>query len=322
MHFVFPFEMDEIGPDLDLVPIAARRALDHAGVHLPLEGWRSLPLDLRQRILRAGSSEDVDVTLVATITSQAVPSARLVEPVFDPKPQSLPEGLPADAGVDQQLWASLGGLGRFALVHAARRAEKRSDPGILATAIDALSARSTMPSPDLKRVVPEVVEVVAKPPQLSTHIGPTGDVRMVDVGDKPTTRRLAVATARVRMRAETIERLSRGDTPKGEVLATARIAGIMAAKRTPDIIPMCHGIALSHVEVQIEIDKPASMVRITARTEAMDRTGVEMEAMVAASIAALTMYDMLKGIDREMVVEEVLLVEKSGGRSGHFRRST
>ncbi len=315
MHLVFPFEMDEIGPDLDLVPLAARRALDHAGVHLPLAGWRSLPLDLRQRILHAGAFEDVDVTLVATIAAQAVPSARLVEPVLDPSPQHLPDGLSADAGVDEQLWASLGGPGRFALARVAQRAAKRGDPGILATAIDVLTSRSTMPSPNLR-------PAVAEAPLLSTHIGPTGDVRMVDVADKPTTRRIAVATARLRMRAETIERLSRGDTPKGEVLATARIAGIMAAKRTPDIIPMCHGIALSHVEVQIEIDKPASIVRITARTEAMDRTGVEMEAMVAASIAALTMYDMLKGIDREMVVEEVLLVEKSGGRSGHFRRST
>jgi cyclic pyranopterin phosphate synthase len=316
MHLVFPFEMDEIGPDLDLVPLAARRALDHAGVHLPLEGWRSLPLDLRQRILQAGAIEDVDVTLVATIAAQAVPSARLVEPKFDPTPERLPDGLSAEGSVDQALWKSLGGLGRFALAHAATRAEKRGDPGILATAIDALSSRSTMPSPDLRRLASEPV------PQLSTHIGPTGDVRMVDVADKPTTRRLAVATARVRMRAETIERLLRGDTPKGEVLATARIAGIMAAKRTPDIIPMCHGIALSHVEIKIDIDKPSSTVLITATTEAMDRTGVEMEAMVAASISALTMYDMLKGIDREMVVEQVLLVEKSGGRSGHFRRST
>jgi cyclic pyranopterin phosphate synthase len=319
MHLVFPFEMDEIGPDLDLVPLAARRALDHAGVHLPLEGWRSLPIDLRQRIVQLGADEDVDVTVVATIAAQAVPSARLVEPVSDPSPRRLPDGLSADVGVDEQLWASLGGLGRFALAHVARRAEKRGDPAILATAIDAFTSRSTMPSPDLKRIASEPPQLST---QLSTHIGPTGDVRMVDVADKPATRRVAVATARVRMREETIDRLSRGDTPKGEVLATARIAGIMAAKRTPDIIPMCHGIALSHVEVKIEIDKPASLVRITARAEAMDRTGVEMEAMVAASIAALTMYDMLKGIDREMVVEEVLLVEKSGGRSGHFRRST
>jgi len=144
---------------------------------------------------------------------------------------------------------------------------------------------------------------------------------MVDVADKPPTRRRAVATSRVRMRPETVERLLRGDTPKGEVLATARVAAIMAAKRTPDIIPMCHAIALSHVEVAIDVEQASASVLITARAEAVDRTGVEMEAMVAASIAALTMYDMLKGIDREMVIEHVMLVEKSGGRSGHFRRS-
>lgn len=319
MDLVFPFETDEIGPDLDLVPLAARRALDHAGVHLSLDGWRSLPLELRQRITHAGTFDDVDVTIVATIASQAVPSARLVEPVSDPTPQRLPDSGLSDAGIDAQTWASLGGLSRFALAHAAKRAAKRGDPGILTAAIDALTSRSTMPSPDVKKTVPNPS---VQTPSISTHIGPTGDVRMVDVADKPPTKRVGVASSRVRMRAETIERLLRGDTPKGEVLATARIAGIMAAKRTPDIIPMCHGIALSHVEIQIDIDKPSSTVAITARAEAVDRTGVEMEAMVAASVAALTMYDMLKGIDREMVIEQVLLVEKSGGRSGHFRRST
>lgn len=319
MELVFPFETDEIGPSLDLVPLAARRALDHAGVHLSLDGWRSLPLELRQRITHAGTFEDVDATLVATIAAQAVPSARLVEPAADPTPERLPDNVPSDAGIDSALWATLGGLSRFALAHAAKRAAKRGDPGILTTAIEVLTSRSTLPSPDLKKVTAKVESAT---PSISTHIGPTGDVRMVDVADKPPTRRLGVASSRVRMRAETIERLLRGDTPKGEVLATARIAGIMAAKRTPDIIPMCHGIALSHVEIQIDIDKPSSTVAITARAEAVDRTGVEMEAMVAASVAALTMYDMLKGIDREMVIEQVMLVEKSGGRSGHFRRST
>lgn len=318
MDLVFPFEMDEISSELDLVPLAARRALDHAGVHLSLEGWRSLPLELRQRIAHCGAFEEVDVTLVATISAQAVPSARLIEPVSDPSPMTLPPGLSADNGVDGLVWSSLGGLARFALVHAVNRAEKRGDPGILATAIDALVSRSTMPSPDLRKAAPETPRLDVP---LSTHIGPKGDVRMVDVGEKPPTKRVAVAVSRVRMRDETIDRLLRGDTPKGEVLATARIAGIMAAKRTPEIIPMCHGIALSHVEVQIDIDKPSSTVSISARTECVDRTGVEMEAMVAASVAALTIYDMLKGVDREMVVEQVMLVEKSGGRSGHFRRS-
>jgi cyclic pyranopterin phosphate synthase len=122
------------------------------------------------------------------------------------------------------------------------------------------------------------------------------------------------------MRPETAARIARADAPKGDVLAAARIAGIMAAKRTPELIPLCHGVALTHVAVDLEIDEPAAAVRVTATAEALDRTGVEMEAMVAVSAACLTIYDMLKGIDREMVLGDIRLLEKSGGRSGHFRR--
>lgn len=316
MDYVFSFEADEAGPDLDLMPLAARRALDHAGLHLPLEGWRSLSVDERKRITRAGGQSAVDVSTVATIVSYAKPAARPIDPIADPTAEFLPVGLSSRRGMDAQRWATLGGLERYALAHAAERALKRGKPKILTTAIESVLARAPEP------VSSRAPSIPSDPKQLSTHIGPSGDVRMVDVAEKQPTRRRAVATSRVRMSAETVERLLRGDTPKGEVLATARIAGIMAAKRTPDIIPMCHAIALSHVEIQIDIDKPSATALITARAEAVDRTGVEMEAMVAASIAALTMYDMLKGIDREMVVEQVMLVEKSGGRSGHFRRST
>jgi cyclic pyranopterin phosphate synthase len=143
---------------------------------------------------------------------------------------------------------------------------------------------------------------------------------MVDIAAKQPTHRRAVATGRVHMAAETIERIVRGDTHKGEVLATARIAGIMAAKKTSDLIPLCHGVAVTHVAVHIDLDVPAACAQVTAVAEAFDRTGVEMEAMVAASIACLTIYDMLKGTDREMTIAEVKLIEKSGGRSGHFRR--
>jgi cyclic pyranopterin monophosphate synthase len=143
---------------------------------------------------------------------------------------------------------------------------------------------------------------------------------MVDVTKKPKTERRAVAAAVVRMQPETAQRIARHEAPKGEVLATARIAGIMAAKRTPELIPLCHGIALTKVTVDLEVNAAGGQVLITATAEAFDRTGVEMEAMVAASVAGLTIYDMLKGMDREMVVSEVKLLEKSGGRSGHFRR--
>jgi cyclic pyranopterin monophosphate synthase len=155
---------------------------------------------------------------------------------------------------------------------------------------------------------------------LSSHLSAEGDVRMVDIAAKQPTHRRAIAAARVRMAPETIERVSSGEAHKGDVLAAARIAGIMAAKKTSELIPLCHGVTVTHVAVHIELDVPASCANVTAVAEAFDRTGVEMEAMVAASIASLTLYDMLKGIDREMTIAEVKLIEKSGGRSGHFRR--
>jgi cyclic pyranopterin phosphate synthase len=144
---------------------------------------------------------------------------------------------------------------------------------------------------------------------------------MVDVARKPKTERRAVARGAVRMRAETLARLTQRDTPKGEVLATARIAGILAAKRTHELIPLCHAVALTHLEVILDVDAASGSVRVTAVADAYDRTGCEMEALVAVSTACLTVYDMLKGIDREMVISDVMLVEKSGGRSGHFQRT-
>jgi cyclic pyranopterin monophosphate synthase len=142
----------------------------------------------------------------------------------------------------------------------------------------------------------------------------------VDVGEKLPTVRRAVSRSEVRMSREAFERLSALDSAKGDVIGTARIAGIMAAKRTPDLIPLCHPIALSKVTVDFELDEAACAVRIKATVEAVDRTGVEMEAMVAASIAGLTIYDMLKSVDRGMVLGPTELHEKSGGRSGPYAR--
>lgn len=173
----------------------------------------------------------------------------------------------------------------------------------------------------MSRPDPKELSASAEPSSISSHLDERGEVHMVPVAGKATTHRRAVAAASVRMRPETAARLARGDTPKGEVLAAARLAGIMAAKRTPELIPLCHGVALTHVAVDLSIDEPGAAVHVTAAAEAVDRTGVEMEAMVAASVACLTLYDMLKGIDREMVLGDIRLVEKSGGRSGHFRRA-
>jgi cyclic pyranopterin phosphate synthase len=140
-----------------------------------------------------------------------------------------------------------------------------------------------------------------------SHVDAAGRVRMVDVGGKPESRRRAVASARVRMAPETVERLR--DLPKGDALATAELAGVMAAKRTSDLIPLCHQLPLSVVRVDAEVADGA--VAITASAETVAQTGVEMEALVAASVAALTVYDMAKAIDKGMVVEEIRLVEKS-----------
>lgn len=158
---------------------------------------------------------------------------------------------------------------------------------------------------------------MSDPPTRLTHLNEHGEARMVDVGDKPVTARSATARARVHMGPETFARLVRGDTPKGDVLAIARIAGIQAAKKTHELIPLCHALALTRVEITIRLEDGVATLDATA--EARDRTGVEMEALVAASAAALTLYDMLKAIDRGMTFE-VGLSSKMGGKSGTWKR--
>jgi cyclic pyranopterin monophosphate synthase len=163
-----------------------------------------------------------------------------------------------------------------------------------------------------------------KPPL--THLNEAGEVHMVGTAGKPATARTAVATARVRMQKETLARLADGTAPKGDVLATARVAGIQAAKRTWELIPLCHPVALTGAEIAVSFepspaDGAVATLEIRATVHAFDRTGVEMEALVAASATALTIYDMLKAIDRWMTITDVMLVEKSGGRSGHLRRA-
>jgi cyclic pyranopterin phosphate synthase len=153
-----------------------------------------------------------------------------------------------------------------------------------------------------------------------THLDEHGDARMVDVGGKPVTERRAVARAVVRMSPETAAVVAAGDAPKGDVLGTARIAGVLAAKKTGELIPLCHPIGLDHVDLDTAIDAAAGTVTITATASVTARTGVEMEAMTAASVAALTVYDMVKGIERGVTIEEVVLLEKSGGRSGTWHR--
>jgi cyclic pyranopterin phosphate synthase len=151
-----------------------------------------------------------------------------------------------------------------------------------------------------------------------THLDEAGRANMVDVGDKPVTQRLAVAAAAVVMQAETLDLICRGEHSKGDVFAVARIAGIQAAKRCSDLIPLCHPLQLSSVEVELEPNPAHSRVDIIARCKLSGRTGVEMEALTAASVAALTIYDMCKAVDRGMVIESVRLLEKHGGASGSW----
>lgn len=153
-----------------------------------------------------------------------------------------------------------------------------------------------------------------------THLDPNGQARMVDVGHKSDSHRRAVARGHVKLSPEALAQIAEGRAEKGDVLATARIAGIMAAKKTPDLIPLCHLVALSSVTVELEPDPIAGEIRITAETRAHDRTGVEMEALTAVSVAALTLYDMLKSVDRDMQIGGIELIEKEGGQSGHWQR--
>jgi len=154
-----------------------------------------------------------------------------------------------------------------------------------------------------------------------SHLDAKGRARMVDVSGKPMTRRVCVARGEVRMAPETLARISAGSLPKGDVLATARIAGIQAAKRTDEWIPLCHTLPLDSLEVDLLPDPAGSRVRIEARASVQARTGVEMEALVAVAAAGLTIYDMCKAIDRGITLEGVRLVRKSGGKSGDWTRS-
>ena len=153
-----------------------------------------------------------------------------------------------------------------------------------------------------------------------THIDGKGEARMVDVSSKPATERIAVAEGRVVMSKATFDLIALGNAQKGDVLGTARVAGIMAAKKTSELIPMCHPLNITAVEIELTPQKEPARVDIEATVRVSGKTGVEMEAMMAVSVAGLTIYDMCKAVDREMTIGEIRLVKKSGGKSGTFIR--
>jgi cyclic pyranopterin phosphate synthase len=292
------FQFDGVDAGFELVPLAARRALDHAGRKLSLEGFRSLPVAARQTLARLGSVCDVDVADVVAIAERGVPAPEVMEPVPDP-PAAAPEAAVVVAfGPERPIppgtWSALHPLERYALTKVAlgKKLERR------------------------EQAYREIIGHSA----LSSHVAPEGGVRMVAVGRKEPSLRRAQAESRVTMSAEAFQRASQKDAPKGDVLGTARVAAIMAAKRTSELIPLCHPLSLTRIDVQLSLDPVARSIDVSVAVECFDRTGVEMEALTAASVAALTVYDMLKGIDRSMEIGPTRLTRKSGGRSGDFQR--
>lgn len=292
------YELDEVDETLELLPMAARRALDRAGKKVSLAEWKKQPLAVRRQLTALGSEAHVDVPLVQRVLAGCGAVTTGVEAPAEPTALAVPDEVRQAYGSARPIpvatWSALSALDRYVLskVAAKGRAER------------------------LEQAYREIVGQSA----LSNHLEPQGGLRMVNVEDKPVTRRTAVAEAWVTLSEDALTRLVQRDGPKGDVLAVARIAAIQAAKKTPDLIPLCHAIALTKVSVQFEVDAPARTLRIEVTTHANDRTGVEMEAMTAASVAGLTVYDMLKGVDRGISLGPIRLAHKSGGRTGDYDR--
>jgi cyclic pyranopterin monophosphate synthase len=154
-----------------------------------------------------------------------------------------------------------------------------------------------------------------------SHFNKQGEAHMVDVGDKPATHRIAIAGGSIAMQAETLELIEMGTHKKGDVLGIARVAGIMAAKKTSDLVPLCHPLSLSHIEIDLTCDQSTNKVSCKVRVETTGQTGVEMEALTAVQITLLTIYDMCKAVDRGMTISDIQLLEKYGGKSGDWNRS-
>jgi molybdenum cofactor biosynthesis protein MoaC len=293
---VYAFE--DIGSDLPFLPMAARRVLDALGRKMSLEAWLSLPLGDRERVCRAGTKAIVEPGILHVVDS-SVPAPQAMTPLADADETAPPAVLVAALGASRPLdvawWRSLRALDRYALCKYAGKPDK------------------------VARAYDEIRSLASSPPSL-THLVPSGEAHMVGVGEKAETARRAVASARVRTTPETVEAIAAGALAKGDVLAVARVAGIQAAKRTPELVPLCHPVRTTRASVELELDAPSGEVRVRATVEAVDRTGVEMEAMVAASVASLTVYDMIKSADRWATIEGVRLEEKSGGKSGDVTR--
>jgi len=289
---VYGFEA--IDETLPYLPLAARRVLDTLGRKLSLEGWLSLGIEDRRRIVQAGAGDAVDASATAVLDRAAPGPARIdrvPEPDRGSPPPDVVRALGPSRPIDEARWQALRPLDRYAFAKCAAKPEK------------------------LARAYDEIV-----PAGGLTHIGSGGQARMVDVGAKASAARRAVASATVRTTSAVIQAIATGGVAKGDVLAVARVAGILAAKRTPDLVPLCHPVQTTSVAIDFEPDTTRGELRIRATVEAVDRTGVEMEAMVAASVSSLTVYDMIKSADRWATIAAVRLELKSGGKSGSVVR--
>ncbi len=289
------FSFDASDKELSLLPLCARRALDLSGLKFGLAPYQELNVATRYRLAHLGSQDEVDSAAVREI-AHLTRQVEAITPVDDPDPHRVPEELKRVLGPDRPLsdkvWIGLTPLERYALV---KVAQKNKPTRVEACYQEIIGAQ-----------------------QVSTHLRPQGGVRMVSISQKAETARQAQAESWVTMSSEAYNRLVRSDIPKGDVLGTARLAGIMATKKTADLIPLCHPLALQHAEVDFEHHPQEARLRVLCSVEVYGRTGVEMEAMVGASTAALTIYDMLKSLDRALSIGPTRLIAKSGGRSGNF----
>ncbi|HEX8789903.1 MAG TPA: cyclic pyranopterin monophosphate synthase MoaC [Polyangiaceae bacterium] len=287
------YEFEQIDDTLAYMPLAARRVLDGLGRKLSLDGWLSLRVDDRRRIVAAGTRASVDESALGVLEAArppAEPIAAELEPDETQPPPKVVAALGTSRPLDVARWRSLRALDRYALAKCAGRPEK------------------------LARAYDEIAGVVL------SHLGRSGEAHMVDVGHKAETARRAVATAHVTTTRAVVEAIASGSAAKGDVLAAARIAGILASKRTAELVPLCHPVRTTRASVDFELDAARAEIRLRAVVEAVDRTGVEMEAMVAASVASLTVYDMIKSADRWASIGAVRLESKSGGKSGDVTR--
>ena len=303
---VYAFE--SIGDGLLFIPLAARRVLDVLGRKLSLDAWHSLSLEDRRRVVDAGTGQRVDRD-VAAVLDRAIPPASRAAEQSDPDEHDVPAELAASLGdtrtLDGDRWRGLSPLDRYALVKVAPKPEK------LAHAYDQIVGSAHDQSVRASRAPAE---------RSLTHLTSSGEARMVDVGEKLETRRRAVASARVHTTREAVQAIAAGSLGKGDALASARIAGILAAKRVHELVPLCHPVRTTHATIGFELDAQKAEVRISGSVEGFDRTGVEMEAMLAVSIASLTVYDMIKSLDRWATIDLVRLEAKSGGKSGDLAR--